>query len=328
MTEHAPAVIGEAVESWGALSKSDRLAAFRALPREDADDFFLSLSGRDKAELMLSVSFGERRIWMRLLAPDDAADLIQQAPEEERASLLGMLDDSMQREVAALLAYQEDVAGGLMNPRFARLRPGMTADEAISYLRMQREQVPAIYYGYVLDNEQCLLGIVALRDLFTSEKNKRIREVMRTKFVSASEEMDQEALAALFAQHHLLAIPILDHESTRRALSANRVCPPDTEARRLARHPVSWRDVDRYGDGPLRRGDRSCGRIGAVCSVDHQQRRQLRLAGRDVGGSRPGRPRAAVARLVASCAAGIRGGLCLGAILRALQLLSSPRWST
>jgi magnesium transporter len=159
--------------------------------------------------LVLAVFPGERRIWMRLLAPDDAADLLQHAPEEQKPGLLGDLDETTRNEVSALLAYKEDATGGLMNPRFARLRPDMSVDEAISYLRMRRQgkHLAEIYYGYALDSGQCLLGIVALRDLFTADKDKTVRDIMRTKFVSASEEMDQEALAALFAQHHLLAIP-------------------------------------------------------------------------------------------------------------------------
>jgi magnesium transporter len=113
--------------------------------------------------------------------------------------------------VVALLAYAEDDAGGLMSPRFARLRPDMTVDEAIAYLRRQAEQVETIHYAYVLDSDQRLLGIVPLRRLMSSTKDQRVREIMRTEFVSASEELDQEQLAKLFSEEHLFAIPILDH---------------------------------------------------------------------------------------------------------------------
>jgi magnesium transporter len=96
----------------------------------------------------------ERRSWLRTLAPDDAADLIQGAPKAERPSLLEALDPWPRSEVSALLAYKEDEAGGLMSPRFARLRPEMAIDEAIAYLRRQAGQVETIYYAYVLDEEQ------------------------------------------------------------------------------------------------------------------------------------------------------------------------------
>jgi len=98
----------------------------------------------------------------------------------------------------------------LMNPRFARLRPDMTADEAISYLRRQAGQVETIYYAYALDDSQRLLGVVSFRDLFAADRSKTVRDVMRVNFVSASEQMDQETVARLFTAHHLLAIPVLD----------------------------------------------------------------------------------------------------------------------
>jgi magnesium transporter len=162
--------------------------------------------------LLHALSRNERRIWLRLLAPDDAADLIQLAPEHERPALLNQLDSMAQREVAALMAYQEDAAGGLMNPRFARVRPDMSIDEAISYLRRQTPQVETIYYAYALDDAQHLLGVVSFRDLFSADRDKLVRDVMQTEIIAATEDMDQEAVAKMVTTHHLLAVPVLDSE--------------------------------------------------------------------------------------------------------------------
>jgi magnesium transporter len=197
-------------EAWHALSPEDRFEAFKHLPYAEKDDFFLALSARDQSGLILSMPPNERRIWMRLLPPDDATDVIQETAEELRRDLLTLLDDYTRREVVALLAYAEDDAGGLMSPRFARLRPDMTVDEAIAYLRRQAEQVETIHYAYVLDSDQRLLGIVPLRRLMSASRDQRVRSIMRTEFVSASEELDQEQLAKLFSEQHLFAIPILD----------------------------------------------------------------------------------------------------------------------
>src|SRR5207344_1662454 len=113
-----------------------------------------------------------------------AADVIQAAQgigEEHKAKLLALLDDPTRKEVAALLAYAEDDAGGLMSPRFARLRPDMRVDEAISYLRRQtQEGLETIYYVFVLDAGQHLLGVVSFRDLFSAAPDKRVRDIMST----------------------------------------------------------------------------------------------------------------------------------------------------
>jgi len=197
--------------TWPFLSPDERLEGFRLLAAADADDFFLGLTTRDQATLLLSLPNGERRLWARVLAPDDAADVIQEAPPEERDSLLALLDDTTRTEVTALLAYAEDAAGGLMNPRYARVRPEMHVSEAISYLRRQaRERIETIYYVYVLNAQQQLLGVVSFRELFAAPGETKIQEVMRTDVVTVSEQMDQEAVSQVFAHHDLIALPVID----------------------------------------------------------------------------------------------------------------------
>jgi magnesium transporter len=201
----------ELQELWSSLAPEARLEAFKALSRAEAEDFFSNLSAPDQVELLLALPAVERRGWMRFLAPDDAADVVQAAPEEERDGLLALLDDSTRKEVTALLAYAEDQAGGLMSPRFARVRPDMTADEAISYLHKQaRERVETIYYVYVLDAQQRLVGVVSFRQLFEAPGGMKVRDLMQTEVVTVSEQMDQEDVGLLFARHSLLAIPVVD----------------------------------------------------------------------------------------------------------------------
>ncbi|MEW6270655.1 MAG: magnesium transporter [Thermodesulfobacteriota bacterium] len=200
-------------EAWGLLAHDDRVEGFRLLDRAIAEDFFLSLSSRDQAELLAELPRVQRRSWLRLLPLDDAADLIQEFPEEERESLLELFDESTRKELMGLLAYAEDRAGGLMNPKYARVRPDMSVDEAIAYLRRQaRERIEYIYYVYVLDAAQHLLGVVTFRELFAARPEQRVREVMRTDIVTVPEEMDQEHVSQLFARHDLAAIPVVDTE--------------------------------------------------------------------------------------------------------------------
>jgi magnesium transporter len=206
-------------DAWPALSRDERVESFKMVPHATADDFFLSLSAQAQSELILSLPAGERRTWMRLLAPDDAVDVIQATPLDRREPLLRELDDTTRREVQALLAYAEDDAGGLMNPRFARVRPEMTIDEAIRYLRRQtREKVETLYYTYVLDPQQHLLGVVSLRQLFQSPPDKLVEDVMVRDLITVSEDTDQEAVGRLFASQSLMAIPVVDAEQRMKGL--------------------------------------------------------------------------------------------------------------
>ncbi|HEY2917890.1 MAG TPA: magnesium transporter [Candidatus Binatia bacterium] len=203
----------ELYEAWTMLSLEERVEGFEYLSRDDADDFFLQLSARDRAQLLSALPIGERRLWMRLLAPDDAADLIQEAPVEERENMLSLLDEATRREVKGLLDYAEDEAGGLMNTRYSRLRTDMTVDEAISYLRRDaRAREKTVYYVFVVDAQEHLLGVVSFRDLLVVPGDKLVRDIMRTEVISAPEDLDQEALSKLFMRHHLLMMPVVDAE--------------------------------------------------------------------------------------------------------------------
>jgi magnesium transporter len=203
----------ELYEAWPVLSSEERVEGFEYLTRDDADDFFLQLSARDRTQLLLALPIGARRLWMRLLAPDDAADLIQEAPVEERENMLSLLDEATRREVKGLLDYAEDEAGGLMNTRYSRLRTDMTVDEAISYLRRDaRSREKTVYYVFVVDAQEHLLGVVSFRDLLVAPGDKLVRDIMRTEVISAPEDLDQEALSKLFMRHHLLMMPVVDAE--------------------------------------------------------------------------------------------------------------------
>ena len=212
-TERGTIDIAELAEAWALLPHADRVAGFRLLEAGDSEEFFFDLDTPDQVELLLALPPVERRRWIRLLPPDDAADVIQAADEETRPELLNLLDETKRKEVSALLAYAEDEAGGLMSSRFARVRPDMTVDEAIAYLRKQATSTiepETIYYVYVLDAEQRLLGVISFRDLFAAQSGTVVRTIMVTEVVSAHEEMDQEALAHLFSERDLLAVPVVD----------------------------------------------------------------------------------------------------------------------
>lgn len=200
-------------EIWSILSLDERVQGFRVLPRDEAESLLFSLADSDLTKLVLALKPSDRRYWVRLLPPDDIADMIQSAPVEERDGLIALLDDRTRHEVNALLAYAEDEAGGLMNPRFARVRADMTIDEAVSYLRrLARQNLSTFNYAYVVDEQQKLLGVISLRELFASDGTRRVRDAMQTDLVTLKENVDQETVSQVFAETDLVAIPVVDEE--------------------------------------------------------------------------------------------------------------------
>jgi magnesium transporter len=199
------------LEAWRVLSVAERREGFLLLSREEQEELFLVLPAHDQAALLAKMSPVEARSWIRFLAPDDAADVLQFANPALREQLLAQLDDATRIELRALLAYKADQAGGLMSPRFVRVRPEMSVDEAIRYLRKQAShRNNMIYYAYVLDEDQRPLGVVSFRQLFLAEPDQRIEDIMRKELVTVTEDMGQANVSQVFARRALLAVPVVD----------------------------------------------------------------------------------------------------------------------
>lgn len=200
-------------DAWSTLSPEERWDGFALLGVADAESFFEQLAADDRATLVLAMPADQRRRWMRFLALDDAADLLQAVSTGERYTLLGDLDSGTRAEVTGLLAYAEDDAGGLMNPRFPVVRDHMQVDEGLRYLRKQR----ALKEGesnavYVLDAERRLKGVLTLNELFTAQVSSKVAGIMSEPPETVREDTDQEQVARVFSESGHHAVPVLDAE--------------------------------------------------------------------------------------------------------------------
>lgn len=212
-------VAKDLIENWPALKSSERRKHFFSLSRSAAEELFLNLAPKDQVELINILPNHEIRSWLRFLPPDDAADFIQNLPQDRRLSALALLDDRTRHDVAGLLAYAEDAAGGLMNSEYIRLRPDMSIPEAIGYMRAQAKERVKLYYAYVLDQRQKLLGIVSMRDILLAPSEKIVSDIMRKDLVTVAEKMPAEDIARVFAKNNrLMAIPVVDKKGKMKGI--------------------------------------------------------------------------------------------------------------
>ncbi len=221
MTTQDSTILEEAYQTWPSLTDEQKLTAFYSLDRDDEDELFLRLSPSEQKLILVRATPAKARNWLRSLEPDDLVDLLQLYPEDERNQFFALLDDQTKREVTALLAYRTDVAGGLMNTRYARLRPTMSVDEALKYLRAQTmTNIETIYYAYVLSSDQKLIGVVSLRQILTALPKTMVSELMTTgpSLVTIQEGMGEEDIARQFSQWSFLAIPVTDAEGRMKGI--------------------------------------------------------------------------------------------------------------
>jgi magnesium transporter len=140
---------------------------------------------------------------------DDAVDIIRNMPEEKAEEILQIMEDEHSDEIEELLKYGEDTAGGIMATEIFSLREDMTVKEAVAALQ-EAKDVEMVFYVYVTDEHNHLVGVLSLRNLLTVPPSTRLRDIMTTDVISVRTDMDQEEVAHLVAKYDILAIPVVD----------------------------------------------------------------------------------------------------------------------
>ena len=113
-------------------------------------------------------------------------------------------------EIRQLSTYPPDTAGGRMTPAFVAISPDVRADDAIVLLRRVAEEAETIYYVYVIDAEEHLLGVLSLHNLVLTRPHAPVSEVMVADPIRVRADADQETAANLLVDKNLLALPVVD----------------------------------------------------------------------------------------------------------------------
>lgn len=179
---------------------------------ETFGEFLAELEPSDAAEILERLSSAEAADVLEAMAPDDAADVLSRLDPAEARQILVEMEPVEAKELEELLSYPPETAGGRMTPAFVALLPDVRVDQAIAALRKVAEEVETIYYAYVVDEENRLLGVVSMRELVLSPPYRTVGEIMERDIVKVRATADQEEAARLLVEEGLLALPVVDEE--------------------------------------------------------------------------------------------------------------------
>jgi CBS domain-containing protein/sporulation protein YlmC with PRC-barrel domain len=195
------------------LSPEERAAVLEALEDEVAADAVEEMHPSFQAALIGDLPDGRAAELLSNMSPDDAADLLADLPEERRSALLALMEKDDREDIVELLTYPERSAGGIMTTDFVYVAPDITAAQAIERLREQEPEAETVYYIYVIDKAEHLLGVVSLRDVLVARPEKRVRDFMTADPVAVRTDAGQEEVTHLIAKYNLLALPVVDDQN-------------------------------------------------------------------------------------------------------------------
>ena len=146
------------------------------------------------------------------MARDEAADLLAELPKGRSEDILELMEDEDAQDVRKLLTYAEDSAGGIMTTEYVAVRENLTADETIKLLRDTAGEAEQIFYVYVTDEKNHLIGVFSLQVTLFAKPKSRLTEIMHRRVASVHLEDSQDDVAQMISKYNLLAIPVVDDD--------------------------------------------------------------------------------------------------------------------
>ena len=155
---------------------------------------------------------------------EQIAHLIQNASTNEQSYILGLLKEIQaqsvidllnkeeQEEIEEIMGYPEDSAGTLMATETFTLHQNTTCGDALRTLQDQKN-AEMVFYLYITDEDDSLVGVASLRALATTSSNTLLRDIMIKRVHSVHPETDQEDVAQIVAQYNYLAVPVIDRDN-------------------------------------------------------------------------------------------------------------------
>ncbi len=196
------------------------------LPDETAAETLQEMDEERQTDIVESLDQERAADILEEMEPDDAADLLADLDEEQQEELLRRMDREEAADVAELLGYEEDTAGGIMTSDFITVPPTLSVDDTITFIRHLQDAPDLIDYLYVIEDEAPaedwsevrsqdggrLLGVVSLRDLLLAPGDASLSDIMITDFLWVSVGESSDRAARLMSEYNLIAMPVLDEQ--------------------------------------------------------------------------------------------------------------------
>ncbi|HTP07015.1 MAG TPA: CBS domain-containing protein [Anaerolineae bacterium] len=209
ITELHPADLAEIISD---LTRSESDKLLESLDVETVAEALEEVEPEFQAALVETMPDERVADVLEEMSPDAAADLLAELPEDRSEDLLNLMEKDEAADVRKLLSYPIDTAGGLMTTEYVAIRPDLTAEQAIAVLREEAAEAETIYYVYVTDEHNRLVGIFSLSDLVLAKPQTPITDFMHRRVVTVNVNDSQDDVAHVVSKYNLLAVPVVDDQ--------------------------------------------------------------------------------------------------------------------
>jgi len=141
---------------------------------------------------------------------DDIVDILQQLPDRVIPEVLKAMSAQDRLRVETILTYDEDTAGGLMDTEVITVRPDISVDVVLRYLRRFEEIPDTTDNLFVVSRSDIFMGNLSIGKLLTSSPATTVREVMNSEVQAIDVNLTDSEVAHRFQRYDLVSAPVID----------------------------------------------------------------------------------------------------------------------
>jgi magnesium transporter len=180
------------------------------LPIELQSEIISDLDSETRKNFLKIYRQEEIAVFLNQLASDDTADILHELPVKIREEVLSGLDAELRAQVTELLRYEENVAGGLMAKELMKARVHWSVVQCIDEIRKQAENVSKFYTVYVVDDNDKLIGRVALQDLIITDAKTIVGDICEKDITAVETYLEDWEVAELMRKYDLESVPVIN----------------------------------------------------------------------------------------------------------------------
>lgn len=202
-----PAEVAHLIES---TPPKMRTALWQLIDLESEGDILQYLSDEVQSQFLQAMDTEEVVAITEGMDTDDVADILQQLPDQVIQEVLASMDHQDRLRVEQVLPYGEDTAGGLMDTDTITVRPNITMDVVLRYLRRHESLPEMTDHLMVVNRNDQLIGLLPLRRVLVSDTSMTVREVMSTEVQPIEADTPAHVVAKLFERNDWVSHPVVD----------------------------------------------------------------------------------------------------------------------
>ncbi|MDQ0208729.1 magnesium transporter [Alkalicoccobacillus murimartini] len=201
------------LDTFYTLTSHQRKSVYSILSAEEFADLFEYMHETDRITFVTEEDLTYVLDVLQHMQTDDVADVLRDLDKTWQSSILSKMDPLTKEVISKLLTYPKDSAGSLMTTEFIAIQSSFSVEDVMQLLKEKSPDAETIYYLYVMNEQEKLVGVLSLRELIISDNHVLVDEIMSHTIASIDVLEDQEVVASAIKKYNLLAIPVTNEDA-------------------------------------------------------------------------------------------------------------------